>query len=204
MTARLAVLCSGTGRTLLNLAQEIEAQRLPAAIVLVLASRPDAGAIEHARRHGLAVRIVGPATHPDRAERERLWVQALRESRPDWVVLAGWLHLLPIPPELEGRVVNIHPALLPSYGGPGFYGDRVHGAVLADGRLLSGCTVHFATAEYDRGPVILQEAVPVLPGDDVHSLAARVFAAEKRALPEALRLLISGRVRWNAGRIAWG
>ncbi|TAH38511.1 MAG: phosphoribosylglycinamide formyltransferase [Planctomycetota bacterium] len=201
--ARLVVLASGGGRTLENLADQIAAGRLPARIEQVLVSRPDAGAVERAQRLRLACTVAGPQTHPDRAQRERLWTSLLLQARPDWVVLAGWLQLLPIPPALEGRVINIHPALLPAYGGPGCYGRRVHEMVLRDRPSISGCSVHFAGAEYDRGPLILQEAVPVLPGDDPDTLAARVFAAETRALPEALRLLIQGRVRYQHGAAPW-
>lgn len=201
--ARLVVLASGGGRTLENLQGEIAAGRLPARIELVVASRPDAGVLERARRLGLVHLVVGPRTHPDPEQRQRLLLGAILEARPDWVVLAGWLQLMPIPPELQGRVVNIHPALLPAYGGRGFYGMRVHRAVVADRPPLSGCTVHFADEAYDHGPVLLQDAVPVLPGDDPETLAARVFAAECRALPEALRFLIAGRARYEDGRVLW-
>lgn len=202
--ARLVVLASGGGRSLENLQHEIDAGRLAARIERVLVSRADAGAVERSQRLGLPCRVLGPRSHPDREQRERLWLECIREARPDWVVLAGWLHLLPIPPELEGRVINIHPALLPAYGGPGCYGRHVHEAVLRDRPPLSGCSVHFASSAYDRGPLILQEAVPVLAQDQVETLAARVFEAERRALPEALRLLLAGRVRWQDGQARWG
>jgi phosphoribosylglycinamide formyltransferase-1 len=105
----------------------------------------------------------------------------------DALVLAGFLRLLIIPPNWLGRVLNIHPALLPKFGGKGFYGERVHRAVLASGEVVTGCTVHYVTNEYDAGPIVLQRRCPVLPGDDEHSLGARVFEEEKLALPEALR-----------------
>ncbi|RMH00740.1 MAG: phosphoribosylglycinamide formyltransferase [Planctomycetota bacterium] len=201
--ARLVLLASGGGRSLENLAEHIAAGRLPARIVQVISSRAEAGVVARCRRLGLPCRVIGRASHPDREERDRALVAAIREARPDWVVLAGWLLLLPIPPDLEGRVINIHPALLPGYGGRGFYGHRVHEAVVADRPPASGCTVHFASAEYDRGPILLAEAVPVLPDDDADSLAARVFAAEKRALPEAIGHLIAGRARLEDGVVCW-
>ena len=119
----------------------------------------------------------------------------------DLVVLAGFLSLYQPPPELAERVMNIHPALLPSFGGQGFYGDRVHRAVLASGVKVSGCTVHFADADYDRGPIILQTAVPVLEDDTVPSLAARVFAAECEAYPRAIQLYADGRLRREGRRV---
>lgn len=203
MSARLVVLASGGGRTLENLQQEIAAGRLAAQIVLVIVARVEAGALERCRRLRLAHAVIGAATHPERAAREAAWLEAIRAARPDWVVLAGWLQLLPIPADLEGRVLNIHPALLPAYGGAGYYGRRVHEAVARDRPPLSGCTVHFASAEYDRGPILLQEAVPVRAGDDADRLAAAVFEAEKRALPEALRLLLAGRARYRNGGVHW-
>ncbi|HEX9794204.1 MAG TPA: formyltransferase family protein, partial [Planctomycetota bacterium] len=147
--------------------------------------------------------VIGPRSHPDHELREKLLLASILEARPDLVVLAGWLQLLPVPPELEGKVVNIHPALLPAYGGAGCYGERVHRAVAADRPPVSGCTVHFADAQYDCGPYILQEAVPVLPGDDAAALAARVFEVEKRVLPEALRLVLGGRAAWHPGGVVW-
>lgn len=183
--ARLAVLLSGSGRTLLNLLNHIRAGALPASIELVIASRECPGA-QHARDAGIPTLVI-PGVIPA----ERLGA-LLREHRIDWVVLAGYLKLIQIPPGYEGRIVNIHPALLPDFGGPGMYGDRVHQAVLRAGAPESGCTVHFVTAEYDRGPIILQRRCPVLPGDTPHDLAARVFALECEAYPEALRRLIAG------------
>ncbi len=116
----------------------------------------------------------------------------LREHRIDWVVLAGYLKLVDIPPAFNGRVVNIHPALLPKHGGPGLYGHFVHEAVLKAGDKVSGCTVHLCDSRYDTGPIVLQREVPVLPGDTPDSLAARVFEAEREAFPQALRKLLSG------------
>lgn len=201
--ARLVVLASGGGRTLENLQQRILDGRLAARIVLVVTARADAGATARAERLGLPCLVIGKQNQPDPERRERLLQQAVLEARPDWVVLAGWLSLFPIPPPLEGRVLNIHPALLPDFGGAGCYGRRVHEAVAAAGAQYSGCTVHFADAAYDRGPVVLQTAVPLAPGDDADAIAAKVFAAECEAYPEALAHLIAGRVRLVDGVVRW-
>jgi phosphoribosylglycinamide formyltransferase-1 len=186
--ARLAVLISGGGRTLANLHDRILGGTLPAMIELVIASRECPGAaLARARRLRTLV-IEG------RIPAERLGA-LLRQARADWVVLAGYLCYLEIPPDYRGRIVNIHPALLPAFGGKGMYGRRVHEAVLLSGAAESGCTVHFVDEEYDHGPIILQKRCPVLPTDTPDTLAARVFELEKQALPEALTQLIVGEGR---------
>jgi phosphoribosylglycinamide formyltransferase-1 len=187
VTARLAVCISGGGRTLLNLADRIDAGRLDAEIALVIASRECAGA-DRALARGLPV-VVEPGDIPA----ARLGA-LLREARAEWVVLAGYLRLLPIPPGFEGRVVNIHPALLPAFGGRGMHGERVHRAVLDAGCKVSGCTVHLCDDRYDTGPIILQRACEVRDDDTPETLGARVFDLETEALPDALALLLSGAV----------
>ncbi|MDA1259041.1 MAG: formyltransferase family protein [Planctomycetota bacterium] len=201
--ARLVVLASGGGRTLENLQQRIVDGRLDARIVLVVVPRADLGAAERAQRLGLSLLVIGKRNQPDPERRERLLLQAVLEARPDWVVLAGWLSLFAIPPQLEGRVLNIHPALLPDFGGKGYYGRRVHEAVASSGLAYSGCTVHFADAAYDRGPVVLQSAVLLAMEDDADAIAAKVFAAEIEAFPEALAHLIAGRAQWVDGAVRW-
>jgi phosphoribosylglycinamide formyltransferase-1 len=188
---RLAVLVSGGGTTLQNLIDRIAGGQLPAAIVGVVSSRADAFGAERARRAGLPVEIVERATF--RANPERVWA-AVRGFAPNLVCLAGWLHLLPIPDDFRHRVLNIHPSLLPAFGGKGMYGHHVHEAVLAYGAKVSGCTVHLADDTYDTGPVLVQKCVPVREEDTPDTLAARVFQAECEAYPEAIRLFADGRV----------
>jgi phosphoribosylglycinamide formyltransferase-1 len=181
----LCVLVSGSGTTLQNFIDRIAAGTFDARIAGVVSSKLDAFGVERAKRAGLPVAVEpkGPG-FPD-----RVWA-AVRRFAPDYVCLAGWLHLLPIPADFRGKVLNIHPALLPKYGGKGMYGRHVHEAVLAAGDKESGCTVHFADDTYDTGPIVLQKRVPVLPGDTPETLAARVFAAECEAYPEAIRRLV--------------
>ncbi len=183
---RLVVLLSGGGRTLLNLLASIREGRLAAEIPLVLSSRRDVAGVERARAAGLHVEVLRPRDHAD--ERAFASAQAARieAERPDLVIMAGYLVRWPVPPALAGRVLNIHPALLPRHGGPGMYGEHVHAAVLAAGDRESGCSVHVVDDEYDHGPVIAQRRVPVLPGDTVETLAARVFEAECATYPEAI------------------
>lgn len=176
---------SGSGRTLLNLLAAIREGRLSASVELVVASREGLGTAR-AREAGLRVMVI-PGIIPGARLRG-----LLAEHRIDWVVLAGYLKLVEIHEEYRGRVVNIHPALLPRHGGAGMYGERVHEAVLAAGDAVSGCTVHLCDEVYDRGRVLLQKSCPVLPGDTPETLARRVFALECEAYPEALQKLISG------------
>ena len=185
--ATLAVLISGSGTTLQNLIDRGADGSLPATIVSVVASRPGIFGIERAERAGLPVTVV--ERKPVETFSERVFA-AVRNSGADLVILAGWLHLLRIPPDFENRVLNIHPSLLPAFGGPGMYGRHVHEAVLASGATVSGCTVHFADNSYDTGPVVLRREVPVLDGDTPDTLAARVYAAECEAYPEAIRRIL--------------
>ncbi len=183
--ARLAVFLSGSGRTLENLLGAINRGELNAKVVLVVASK-ECGGVECAVAAGLPTQVVPGEIKADDLE------ALLHRHEAQWVVLAGYLKKLPIPRELVGRVVNIHPALLPKFGGPGMYGSRVHEAVLAAGCTQSGCTVHLCDELYDHGPIVLQETVGVMRGDTVQTLAARVFEAECRVYPRALAMLFAG------------
>ena len=168
---------------------------------VVISSLPDVKGVERARAAGLPVVIVRKKDHPDEAEFSRLITEALEAHDVQLACLAGWTCFWRIPDRWIGRVMNIHPALLPKYGGKGFYGHHVHEAVLAAGDKESGCTVHFANNEYDAGPIILQRKIPVLPSDDADTLAARVFEQETLAYPEAIRLFAEGRVVLKGDRV---
>jgi folate-dependent phosphoribosylglycinamide formyltransferase PurN len=181
---RLAVLLSGSGRTLENLLERIAAGGLAARVERVVSSRADVRGVRVAARAGIPVDVLPPV--PDAAAWSTAVCDCCRAAGADLVVMAGFLHLLAIPADFAGRVVNIHPALLPAFGGKGFHGLHVHRAVIARGCTVSGCTVHLVDNEYDHGRVLLQRTVPVLADDTPESLAARVFAAECVALPEAI------------------
>lgn len=176
---RLGVLLSGSGRTLKNLLERIADGRLRATVAGVASDRGDAFGLQRAMENGLETRVL--------SEPSAMWSWLL-ELDVDLVVLGGYLRLLPIVPEFEGRVLNIHPSLLPRHGGKGMYGERVHRAVLEANDTESGCTVHLCDEEYDRGRILMQARVPVLPDDNATSLAARVFAAECEAYPAAIHL----------------
>lgn len=188
---RLAVLLSGSGRTLDNLLARIAAGSIPATVAVVVSSRGDVRGVRIADRAGIPVRVLPPAKQGVDAWSESIFA-VCRQARADLVVMAGFLHLVRIPPDFGGRVINIHPSLLPAFGGQGFHGMHVHRAVLERGCTVSGCTVHLVDDEYDHGRVLLQKTVPVLPDDNAESLAARVFAAECEALPAAIARIAAG------------
>lgn len=194
---RLAVLLSGSGTTLENLLSLRAAGKLPAEVVYVLASRPDAFGLERAKKAGVPCGVVERKKFVLPEDFSEALFAAVKPYQPDLICLAGFLSLLKIPKEFENRVLNIHPALLPSFGGKGFYGNRVHEAVLKAGCKVTGCTVHFVDNEYDHGPILAQKAVPVLDGDTAETLAHRVQEAEREIYPEAIRWFASGKLKFE-------
>lgn len=192
--AGLAIMISGTGRTMVNLAQQVSSGALAAEIRLVIASRSCPGA-DRARSLGLPVLIVPGVIDP------AILGRILKDHDAAWVALGGYLKKIRIPPGYEGRIANIHPALLPSFGGAGMYGHRVHQAVIDAGCKVSGCTVHLCDEEFDRGPIMAQAACPVLDEDTSETLAARVFELECDIYPRALNDLITGRAQVRGARV---
>lgn len=197
----LAVLVSGSGTTLQNLIDEIAAGRLPARVGVVIGSREGLKGIERAGDANLPNIVVERKGFETVEAFSKEVFRLCREAEADLVCLAGWLCLLTVPPDYQHRVMNIHPALLPSFGGKGMYGARVHQAVLDHGCKVSGCTVHFVDGAYDSGPIILQRVCPVLEDDTAASLAHRVFEEEKIAYPQAIRLFQSGRLRIDGRKV---
>jgi phosphoribosylglycinamide formyltransferase-1 len=198
---RLAVLASGGGTTLQNLLDRIDAGRLRAEIVVVISNNADAFVLERARRANLAACVVDRKEAGTREAFSRRIFDLCRQARADLVCLAGFLQLIQVPDDFLGRVMNIHPALIPAFCGKGFYGHHVHEAVLTYGAKVSGCTVHFADNEYDHGPIILQRVAPVLDDDTPDRLALRVFAQECEAYPEAIQLFADGKLRIEGRRV---
>lgn len=181
MSYRVAVCVSGGGSNLQALLDRLHGEE-PARVVLVLSNRAEAGGLERARRAGVPAELL--ADPADASE----WITRLGRRDVDLVVLAGYLKLVPpgVVQKYAGRIVNVHPALLPAFGGPGMYGKRVHEAVVASGAAESGPTVHLVDEVYDRGAILAQCRVPVLPGDTPAALAARVLAEEHRILPDVV------------------
>ena len=197
---RLAVCASGGGTTLQNLIDRIKVKKLRAQIVQVVASRPRIGAIKRASDAGIPLALANRAAKTIH-EYSRSIFDPIRHSKADLVVLGGFLSLIEIPTDYQGKVINIHPALIPAFCGKGYHGAAVHKAVIESGVKVSGCTVHFAEAAYDSGPIILQRTVDVREDDSAETLAARVFQAECQALPEAIAYYASGRLKVDGRRV---
>ena len=185
---RIGVLLSGEGTTFESLCEAIDAGRVPGDVVVVIASKPQAGGLARAARRGIPAVSIPRKAHPDVREFNDRIHEALAEHRVDFVACLGFLSPFELRGRYDGRAINTHPALIPAFCGKGFYGHRVHEAVVASGVKVSGPTVHFCDDHYDTGPIILQEAVPVLDDDTPDTLAARVQAVERRLVPEAVRL----------------
>jgi phosphoribosylglycinamide formyltransferase 1 len=197
---RLAVCVSGEGTTLQNLIDLIQARRMQATIVQVVASKPRIGAIPRAEAARIPLALAIRGAKSSSAFSASVF-DPIRRQGADLVILAGFLALVDIPHDYRGRVINIHPSLIPAFSGKGFHGKAVHQAVLDYGVKVSGCTVHFADDQYDSGPIILQRAVPVLEDDTPATLAERVFEAECQALPEAIALYAAGRLKVEGRRV---
>ena len=191
---RVGILISGRGSNMRALIEAAKAPDYPAEIALVISNEPDAAGLDFARSNGIATTIVN---HRDFISRDAFGIaldQALQASKVEIVCLAGFMRMLAssFVERWKGRLINIHPSLLPA-----FKGLDTHARAIAAGEKMHGCTVHFVVPELDSGPVILQAEVPVLSGDDEQSLAARVLAEEHRIYPEALRLVAEGRVKFG-------
>ena len=193
MRSRIAVLASGGGSNLQAILEHFEwlGDRRGGDVVLVASDRSDAGALERASRHGIISTTHSTPKQPDAVRLGDL----LEQHAIDLVVLAGYLKLIPteVVGTYAGRIINVHPALLPAFGGPGMYGQRVHRAVIEAGVRVSGVTVHSVDEVYDRGKIIAQWPVPVFPSDDAGTLAARVLRVEHLVFPRVVDAIASGR-----------
>ncbi|MFW6074131.1 MAG: phosphoribosylglycinamide formyltransferase [Chloroflexota bacterium] len=198
---QVAVFLSGSGRTLENLLAYRKRDRLDIDIPVVISSRPNVRGVEIARNAGIETHIITKRSAPAPSELSRRVKEAIAHHRIDLFVLAGYLLRLDVLPEWEWRIIIVHPSLLPLFGGRGMYGNNVHRAVLESGMKVSGATVHFVNQDYDAGPIIMQECVPVEPGDTEDELAARVFDLETRLYPRAIQLFAEGRIQVVGDRV---
>lgn len=196
----LLVLISGGGSTMVNLQQQITAGKLPARISRVIASRPCAG-VDRAAELELPCEVLNPKSFPSLDAFSNALFDTARTAGAELIVLAGFLSPLVIPDDFSNRVMNIHPSLIPAFCGKGMYGHHVHSAVIARGCKVSGCTVHFCDNEYDHGPIILQQTVPVDATDTLETLAARVQAAECEVYPRAIQLYAEQRLQVVDGKV---
>jgi phosphoribosylglycinamide formyltransferase-1 len=190
---RLAVFCSGTGSNFKALFHAIIERELPAEIVLCVSNRSQCGAMDFAREYGIETLHLSETQFGTYEDFARTLLHELQTRRIDLILLAGYLRKIPdaVVAAWPEKIVNIHPSLLPQFGGAGMYGMRVHEAVIASGETRSGATVHFVNEEYDKGRIIMQNHVPVLTGDTPETLAERVLRCEHRLYPDALEKLLS-------------
>ncbi len=193
----VALFASGGGSNAGAVLAAIADGRIAARAALLVTDRDGIGALDRARAHGVPTAVVPPHDHADEYAFGDALLSVLRAHDADAIVLAGYLRKVPpaVVAAFRHRILNVHPSLLPAFGGAGMYGRRVHEAVLTHGCRVSGATVHLVDEQFDTGPIVLQRCVPVEPGDDASALAARVLAAEHVILPEAVGLLATGRLR---------
>lgn len=197
--ARLAVMLSGRGSNFKAIVRAIEAGNLPEAnIDLVVSNRSEAEGLQFALREGLPTWVLNTKAYAEPSLAYDGLLEELRFHAIDWVILAGYDRILPssVTQAYAGRILNMHPSLLPAYGGKGMVGLAVHQAVLANNEAESGCSVHLVTEGVDEGPVVAQVRVPVMPGDSPETLAARVLQQEHQLYPQAIRQVIQ---QWQAG-----
>ena len=194
---RIAILISGSGSTLRNILERIANGRLTGVQAVGVAASRECAGLAYAQQYGVPYAVIprGSGSQFDAQEFSARLTAQLAIWQPDLIVLAGFLSLYLFPEEYAGKVINVHPALLPSFGGAGMYGDRVHSAVLASGTKVSGCSVHIVSDEYDGGPVIAQRTVPVLDGDTPQTLGSRVRDAERELYPTVIQWFADGRVQ---------
>jgi phosphoribosylglycinamide formyltransferase 1 len=199
----IAVFASGGGSNFQALIDHAEAGDLHATLSLCIGNNSKAMAFERAKKHGIPVRHLAPSRFADEDAYVKELRSVLREYRIDLIVLAGYMKRIPatVVAEYHNRIVNIHPGLLPAFGGPGLYGEKVHQAVLDYGSKISGITVHFVDEEYDHGPIIFQETTTVLDDDDAHSLAERVLKIEHASLWRVCEAISQGRISVKGRRV---
>lgn len=198
----LGVLISGSGNTLQNFIDHIEKGKLHATIQIVISSKPNVVGLDRARKHNIPTAVIPYSNYNNDIDTFSRAITAKLDTYPiDLVTLAGFVHFYKIPENYKGKVMNIHPGLIPAFCGHHYYGKKVHEAAINYGVKVSGCTVHFADNVYDNGPIIIQRAVPVLEDDTPDTLAERVFKEECEAYPEAIRLFAEGRLKIEGRKV---
>ncbi|UJS17197.1 MAG: phosphoribosylglycinamide formyltransferase [Candidatus Jettenia sp.] len=197
----LGVLISGSGNTLQNFIDQIKTEKLNANIEVVISSKPDVAGLDRAKKYNIPTSVIPYVNYKDVDSFSNALSTELDKYAIDLITLAGFIHLYKIPEKYQGRVMNIHPGLIPAFCGQQYYGYKVHKAAIDYGVKISGCTVHFADNTYDTGPIIIQRAVPVFFEDTPDTLAARVFGEECMAYPEAIRLFAAGRLRIEGRKV---
>jgi phosphoribosylglycinamide formyltransferase-1 len=200
---KIAVLASGSGSNLQALIDAVEDESMNGKIELVITDRLGAYALQRAKNHGIAATCIDRKSYENKADFDLQLLSNLSEVHPDLIILAGYLSILSsdLTHKYQGKIINIHPSLLPAFGGKGFYGERVHKAVIESGAKISGATVHFVDENTDTGPIILQEVVAVLEDDTPETLAKRILAVEHRLIVKAAALFCDNRLKLEDGSV---
>ncbi|MBC8213939.1 MAG: phosphoribosylglycinamide formyltransferase [Candidatus Marinimicrobia bacterium] len=204
-TKRIVIFASGGGSNFRAIHSKIEDSIISAEIVLVVSNNPTCGAIEYAKNNGISTIIINSKGYPDKFGYLDAMRSSIRASTADLVVLAGFMKLIPkeIVKEYTNKIINIHPALLPAFGGKGLFGMNVHKAVIESGAKYSGPTVHFVNEEYDKGSIIAQRIVSVFPDDSPEDLAKRVLIEEHKIYPEVVKAICENRIKISKNKTSW-
>ena len=194
----IAIFASGGGSNFKSIHHHVQSGEIPGRIVLTVSNNSNSGAIKYASEHNIYNLIINKGRYPSPIDREELLIEALVKNNVDLICLAGYMKLLPkrIVHQYQNCILNVHPALLPQFGGKGFYGKIIHEAVIASGAEESGVTVHFVDEKYDHGKIIAQEKVKVRTGDTAHTLAERILAVEHKLYPQVVKAFCEDRIIW--------
>ena len=195
----IAIFASGDGSNFKSIHRNVQSGNIPGRIALTASNNPDSGAIEYARDYNIPTLIINKISHPDPPDLEEFLINTLAKNKIDLICLAGYMKLLPknVVHQYQYRILNIHPALLPLFGGKGYYGIKVHEAVIASGAVESGVTVHFVDEEYDHGKIIAQEKVEIGANDTPETLAAQILQVEHALYPQVVKAFCEDRIVWE-------
>ncbi len=195
----IAVFASGGGTNFKSIHRFIQSGEIAGCIVLTVSNNPDSDSIIYAKKNKISTLVINKVLYPNPADQRKLFIQALVDNKVDLICLAGYMKLLPksIVHQYQNRILNVHPALLPQFGGKGYYGLKVHQAVIASGVKESGVTVHFVDEEYDHGQIIAQEKVEVLNDDTPETLAERILKVEHKLYPQVVKAFCEDRIIWE-------
>lgn len=200
---RIAVLISGSGTNLQALIDSIETGQVHGEISVVISNKKDALGLKRAEKHEIKTYVIDRDTYPSQDQRNKLLLKGLKDAQIDLVVLAGYLAIVPenVIDEYRNKIINIHPSLIPSFSGKGFYGEKIHKAAVDRGVKVTGATVHFVNEETDGGPIIMQETVNVEFNDSAEDVQKKVLAIEHKILPYAVGLFIEGKLRVQGNKV---
>ena len=203
MNKRIAVFASGTGSNFINIKQHIDKGEINAKIVLLISNNLQCGAANYAIKNNIEYKIINSFRYPDEKNKNKEYELVLKYYKPDLILLAGFMKKIPqnIIQLYNNKIMNVHPSLLPKYGGYGYYGMKVHDAVVKSKDKVSGATIHFVNEEYDNGPIIIQKKIHLKNNDDSNSLSKKVLKIEHKIYPEAVKAFCLNKIRINNNKV---